>query len=154
MFRRDELLGPPGAPLSPQSAAGHVPRVNLSCVGRRKPCCCLLEDLCTSYCEQPYPLLMVPDVSGAQSCMTCHHGLPTRHLQWRNLSRIIVCHCTIARLSGLLPPRHFNAPGVRIKFQGAQHLTTLVRFLGFSWNLVHTKDGEDFCTVKRDSFTK
>ena len=40
------------------------------------------------------------------------------------------------------------------KFQGAQHLATLVRFLGFSWNLVHTKDGEDFCTVKRDSFTK
>ena len=71
---------------------------------RRKPCCCLREDLCTSYCEQPYPLLMVLDVSGAQSCMTCHHSLLTRHLQWRNLSRIIVCHCTIARLpSGVLP---------------------------------------------------
>ena len=94
LFRRGEFLAPPGAPLSPQSAAGYIPRVYLSCVY-----------LCS-------------------------------------------------RLSGLLPPRHFNAPGVRIKFQGAQHLATLVRFLGFSWNLVHTKDGEDFCTVKRDSFTK
>ena len=47
-----------------------------------------------------------------------------------------------------------SGPGRAVRTSGAQHLATLVRFLGFSWNLVHTKDGEDFCTVKRDSFTK
>ena len=47
-----------------------------------------------------FPTSVVP----AQSCMACHHSLLTRHWQWRNLSRIIVCHCTIARLSsGVLP---------------------------------------------------
>ena len=53
-----------------------------------------------------------------------------------------------------IPPRIPYKTNLVQKFQGAQHLATLVRFLGFSWNLVHTKDGEDFCTVKRDSFTK
>ena len=96
-----------------------------------------------------HPLFRRDEYLGHPSALSCAQPMADYILREYFLC-VYLCSCE----SGLLLLRHFNAPGVRIKFQGAQHLATLVRFLGFSWNLVHTKDGEDFCTVKRDSFTK
>ena len=129
------------APLSPQSAAGYIPHVYLSCVYL----CSRLSGLLPSHHFNAPGVLLL-----SENCILRLSLIPTSEAS-NPESKISP---NLFYFSGKHSWKTESGPGRAVRTSSVQHLATLVRFLGFSWNLVHTKDGEDFCTVKRDSFTK
>ena len=151
MFRRGEYLGHSNALSCAQSMADYILREYFLCVYL---CSCGSGLLLLRHFNAPGVLLL------SENCILRLSLIPTSEASnpefttcprpGQNNSKISP---NLLYFSGKHSWKTASGQGRAVRTSGAQHLATLVRFLGFSWNLVHTKDGEDFCTVKRDSFT-